>query len=438
MSILVFVVLLSAMIVLFAVAADRSARANRRWRAGLLNLCGLFLLAVGVLALFAWSHHGHVVSVQIGRSAYGAQPVWEGSPENVPPSMTDQPIRSLRDEDHPAETPTPQPDVLPPDAPAEPAEMPAAPAEEPATPAVEPAAPADEPAEQPAEEPATPAEQPATPAEQPATPAVEPATPAEQPATPAEDTPAEQPAAPAEQPTEQPAEQPAELPAEATGEFPEPQTGVQEPVADQTKADVAGELSTSPQGQVEIDYAARPEWVDRPPREEGPVHQVAVCSGPYLRSHDAHKELQQQLKRVTDEYINEFVGQDSASRWISWDTSRIGRELVAARNHFEEKVISPSFGVMYQSHALLEFGPEFHRQVEESWRQIQARARLVKMALGAAAVLGSLMLLFGFFQADTATRGFYSGRLKFVTAVAILGLIVCGVYLARSIPWLWP
>jgi uncharacterized integral membrane protein len=93
---------------------------------------------------------------------------------------------------------------------------------------------------------------------------------------------------------------------------------------------------------------------------------------------------------------------------------------------------------MYQSHALLEFGPEFHRQVEESWRQIQARARLVKMALGAAAVLGTLMLLFGFFQADTATRGFYSGRLKFVTAVAILGLIVCGVYLTRSIPWLWP
>ena len=427
MNILVFVVLLCVLIVLFAVAADRSARAKRRWRAGLLNLCGLFLLAVGVLALFAWSHHGHVVSVQFGRSAYGVQPVWDGPTVNVPPSMTDQPVRSLRDEDHPAETPTPQPEVPPPDQPAEPAEMPAAPAEEPA-------APADEPAEQPAEEPATPAEQPATPAVEPAAPAdepaeqpaVEPATPAEPPATSAE-TPAEQPAAPAEQP------------AEATREFAEPKTEVQqEPVADQTEAEVAGELSTSPQAQVEIDYAARPDWVDRPPREEGPVHQVAVCSGPYLRSHDAHKELQQQLKRVTDEYINEFVGQDSASHWISWDTSRIGRELVAARNHFEEKVISPSFGVMYQSHALLEFGPEFHRQVDESWRQIQARARLVKMALGAAAVLGTLMLLFGFFQADTATRGFYSGRLKFGTAVAILGLIACGVYLARSIPWLWP
>ena len=48
-----------------------------------------------------------------------------------------------------------------------------------------------------------------------------------------------------------------------------------------------------------------------------------------------------------------------------------------------------------------------------------------------------LVLLFGYFNADTATRGFYSGRLKFVTVVAILGMIVAGFLMARSIPWLW-
>jgi hypothetical protein len=361
MNILILVVLMCAMIVLFAVAADRSARANRRWRAGLLNLCGLLLLVLGAFALFAWSHHGHSVSMHFGRPAYAGQVGGAPSVTDHPFSI-DQSVRSLRDEEHPAENPE-----------AKPAE--------------------------------TPAEQPAAEAE------------------------------PAETPAEQPAAE-AEPAADVTGEVAESKGDGG--AVDRSESDGAGQLSASPHGQVEIDYAARPEWVDRPEREEGPVHQIAVCSGPYLRSHEAHKELQRQLKRVTDEYINEYLGQQSASRWVFWDAARIGRELVSARNHFEEKVISPSFGVMYQSHALLEFGPDFHGQVEESWRQIQVRAQLVKVALGAAAVLGTLMLLFGFFQADTATRGFYSGRLKFATVVAILGLIACGVYLTRSIPWLWP
>ena len=111
---------------------------------------------------------------------------------------------------------------------------------------------------------------------------------------------------------------------------------------------------------------------------------------------------------------------------------------MAPGNIYDEKVISPSVGVMHQSHALLEFGPEFHRDVEQAWHQIVARARLVKVALAAAAVLGTLALLFSYFQADTATKGFYTGRLKFVTLVAILGLIASGILLARSIPWLWP
>ena len=44
-----------------------------------------------------------------------------------------------------------------------------------------------------------------------------------------------------------------------------------------------------------------------------------------------------------------------------FDESRIRQTLVSPGNFYDEKVISPSVGVMHQSHALLEFGPEFHR-----------------------------------------------------------------------------
>ena len=168
------------------------------------------------------------------------------------------------------------------------------------------------------------------------------------------------------------------------------------------------------------------------------MHQVSVTAGPYSQQRQVQKELDAELKKATDQYINELLGSSTAARWIAYDVSRVRRSLVAPGNIYDEKVISPSVGVMYQSHALLEFGPEFQRDIEQAWRQIVARARLVRVALAAAAVLGTLALLFSYFQADTATKGFYTGRLKFVTLVAILGLIVTGVWLARSIPWLWP
>ena len=92
---------------------------------------------------------------------------------------------------------------------------------------------------------------------------------------------------------------------------------------------------------------------------------------------------------------------------------------------------------MHQSHALLEFDSNFRNGMEDQWHDVVARARLVKVAVVAGVVLGMLALVFGFFNADTATRGFYTRRLKFGTFVAILGLIGLGVLLARSMPWIW-
>ncbi len=200
----------------------------------------------------------------------------------------------------------------------------------------------------------------------------------------------------------------------------------------------AAPLSGDADATVQIDYDARPAWVDRPARDEGAVHQVCATAGPFCSQAEAEQELNVELKRLTDEYINDLLGSTTAARWIEYDLGRIRRTLVASTNYYNEKVISPSVGEMVQSHALLEFGPEFRREIAQRWHQIVARARLVKVALAAAALLGSLALLLSYFQVDTATRGFYTGRLKLATFVAILGLIVSGVWLARSIPWLWP
>jgi len=214
-------------------------------------------------------------------------------------------------------------------------------------------------------------------------------------------------------------------------------TPAKETVEPERSGQPAGGTTPELGSSVEIDFDARPDWVDQPDRDVGQLHQISVDSGPFLRLRSARKELDKQLKLATDEYISDVVGHPHAARWVGYDEETIRRRFVAPEHLFDEKVISPSFGPMHQSHALLEFGPDFHREVEQAWRNVRARAQLGKVALGGVAILGVLVLLFGYFTADTASRGFYSGRLKFITIIAILALVATGFAIARSIPWLW-
>ena len=357
-----FTILIAALcllIVASAMGADRSARASRRWRAVGLNLCGIGCLALGLIAIFAWSRGGIAVTQQLA----AVDPA--GHPATV--------VRLLVDQDgglkHRASSDT----LL---AEKEPVDV------------VQVSVAGD----------------------------------SSQPAT--VRTLAESDIRPSNSPV---------LPAEAA-DLNELEAWAEEGLESTQPDDV---LDPELRSRVEIDFDARPAWVEQTDSDVGGVHQIAVNSGPYRTQRKARKELYKLLQTATNEYINQVVGNPNAARWVNYSEQRVRHGFVNSDNFFDEKVVSPSVGVMYQSHALLEFGPAFHDDVEQAWRQVVARAQLVKVTLAGGAVLGILVLLFGYFNADTATRGFYSGRLKFVTAVAILGTVAAGFFLARSIPWLW-
>ncbi len=183
-----------------------------------------------------------------------------------------------------------------------------------------------------------------------------------------------------------------------------------------------------------IDLDARPEWVEQEEADEGDVHVIAVCSGVQLRLRDSRLALNRRLKEEVDRYIDRYLKNTGASTWVGYHEDDIRSLFVSPENVFSEKVISPSVGVTYQTHAKLELGPDFHQQIEQDWHTVVARAQLVRVGLVAAGVFGTLLLLSGYFRVDSATRGFYSGRLRFVTAVAILVLVAAGWVAARSIP----
>ena len=177
----------------------------------------------------------------------------------------------------------------------------------------------------------------------------------------------------------------------------------------------------------------RPEWVEAAPTEEEGTLFVSVNSGPYENGFESRRALDDKLLEVTESYIEDVLDKPQAAGHVDFSAREI-REYWVAEEYSE--VIEVSFGPMHQSHARLKFDDSFVAQLEERWQQAVVASRLAATTLffvAATAILGAVYL---FLRIDTATRGYYSGRLQLGAGVAILGIIVAGVLAARWIPWL--
>jgi hypothetical protein len=109
--------------------------------------------------------------------------------------------------------------------------------------------------------------------------------------------------------------------------------------------------------------------------------------------------------------------------------------VVKADNLYHDQA-TYSVGPMHEYFALLEFTPEFRNELNRKWEKIRATSRLSQVGLFGGAGLLLLASIFGYFRMDNATRGYYTGRLQFMTAAAILGIVGVGAILSQWIHWL--
>jgi len=180
-------------------------------------------------------------------------------------------------------------------------------------------------------------------------------------------------------------------------------------------------------------------WVESEKVRTGSVHTTAISSGPQDNERECRRALDEELMKAVDEYVDEYLGgvyaeKLKASSLVGYDLGYIRRELVRPENIFHEE-IQFSFGPMQQMHALVEFDDAFREGLDERWRGRVAMVRMMGTALAFGFVLALLGVVTGYFRVDTATRGYYTGRLQFSAAMVILSLIVAGVFLARQILW---
>ena len=178
----------------------------------------------------------------------------------------------------------------------------------------------------------------------------------------------------------------------------------------------------------------RPKWVEAPADRKSEIHKIAVSSGPHARRADCLHALDADLQRAVAEYIDEHLGVGSASKLVHYDLRTIKDRLVASDVYEED--IDFSIGPMHQVHALLKFDKPFRAELDQRWHEIKATSRLLQAGLFGGSVLGFLGLVFGYLKLDTATRGYYTGRLQFGAVAAVLSLAAAGVFLARWIPWM--
>ena len=155
-----------------------------------------------------------------------------------------------------------------------------------------------------------------------------------------------------------------------------------------------------------------------------------------------------QLKKAVAAYIDEYFGPEAAGNVsrIRHHQVRLGlhqEALGEARKHLRGKAADVVRADVPDARAAgVRAGvPQRAGRIDEAiWngyaREVAIAFRLRGLALGFGAVLCLLTVVFGYLRLDTATRGYYTGRLQFLAATAILIVIVAGALLASRVMWM--
>jgi hypothetical protein len=181
----------------------------------------------------------------------------------------------------------------------------------------------------------------------------------------------------------------------------------------------------------------RPKWIGSEPNFRGKIHTIPVASGPYKTDSQSKRALNEALVKATNEYIAEQLGSELAPKLIRYDARTIHERFVKKENEYHDTArYSDPVGYMHEHFALLEFDTKFRNDLDSRWTKVRATSRLAQTGLVSGAALLLLASVFGYFRLDNVTRGYYTGRLQFMTAAAILAVVGVGAALSQWIHWL--
>jgi len=162
---------------------------------------------------------------------------------------------------------------------------------------------------------------------------------------------------------------------------------------------------------------ARPKWLDGPTGLVNGVYYKNVVAGHYATTAECEEALPAELNAAVDQFIDSYLPV-GASKLVHLPSGYVHDEIVKAQY---EETYDASFGPMKNLHVQLAFDRKVRTDLKRRYHTELAEIRMREVAIGAGSVLLLLGAMFSYLKLDTATRGYYTGRLRLATVLAILG-----------------
>jgi len=175
----------------------------------------------------------------------------------------------------------------------------------------------------------------------------------------------------------------------------------------------------------------RPAWVDQPAgKTDGGAYVTTTYVGPFKTLNEAEAAVAVEIQRSANEHINRLIEPDAA-QIVNLPMQYIDERIVT--DIWQEKVDHEIFGEMMNLHARLRFDETTHRDIRNHYKNAVIAGRLIAGGIGASALILLLATVYGYLKLDTATKGYYSGRLRVAAAGMILAIVAVGVLLVGRV-----
>lgn len=147
------------------------------------------------------------------------------------------------------------------------------------------------------------------------------------------------------------------------------------------------------------------------------------------------QEVKARIEQEINDHVDEFLGA-GAHNFVHFSPEEkqaiVQKSAKVTGIYNRENSQEPA--EFYFAH--LKFDDSFRKMAKAKWVETHQQSRLIQYGLIAGGAFLLIGFMFGGLKLNSATSGFYQGRLQFFVAIVILGVIAAGIYFGTKIDWI--
>lgn len=180
---------------------------------------------------------------------------------------------------------------------------------------------------------------------------------------------------------------------------------------------------------------SRPEWTKElnwrlVRSNEGEAWQTAIHAGPEASGFSLEKDLDREIVNRLRQFLQEKISPDAASVVnLHERDGKLWRSRLVTAEHetIHERNVADEPIILHEKWLRLELDQPAQQHLRQRYEQGLVEQRLTLAGVAAGLMLAVLGTIFSYLKIDTATRGFYTGRLRFGTGLTILVILALGL-----------